>query len=494
LVFSNILDCVRCHPAVSDALDEAFIGDFLLFDASQDLAATAFAAIRRLPPAHYLRCRAGVVTLHRYWSLSPEIPLLHYKRADEYVEHFQALLQTAVNDRLRTDNVTVMMSGGLDSSMVAATAKKLLAQQSPSFRLQAHTVVYDRLIPDQERYYAGIVAKALDIPIHYLVADDYRLYERWGEATLHQPEPVHEPNLALNVDLLQRMAQQSRVAVTGWDGDTFLVESIRPHFKDLKRREQWGQLLCDTGRYAWSQRWLQPLRYRRHLRPKMQATNAPQYPSWLNQAFAERLKLQERWQAINGRQIVYHPTRPYAYGVTSLPGWSQSAEGYAPNVTHRPLEVRHPLVDLRLVHYALALPVIPWLVHKCLIRVAIRGMLPTIIGHRSKAPLAGDPLLESLCKHESRQFAAFTPTSLLARFIEPQAVPAITKEIDNTSFWGNLRPHSLNYWLRSLRSVNQSFKQEKNYDERIQSYQATAEHTQQKSLSVATTVGLWHYS
>ena len=55
-------------------------------------------------------------------------------------------------------------------------AKSILAQRGDAFELQAHTSVYDRLIPDQERYFSGLVATALDIPIHYLVADDYPLF------------------------------------------------------------------------------------------------------------------------------------------------------------------------------------------------------------------------------------------------------------------------------------------------------------------------------
>lgn len=495
LIFSNILDCVRTHPAVTDDLDEAFIGDFLLFDASQDLAATAFAAIRRLPPAHYLLCTAGHVTLHRYWSLSPEIPLIHYKRSQEYVDHFQELLQTAVNDRLRTNNVTVMMSGGLDSSMVAATAKRLLTQQSTSFSLQAHTAVYDRLIPDQERYYAGIVAKALDIPIHYLVADDYKPYERWEDSDLRQPEPTHAPQLVIDIDIFQRMAQQSRVALTGCDGDTILVESIRPHFRELRRKRAWGQTLTDWGQFAWSQRWLQPLRYRRHLLPwRARIFTALTYPVWLNQELARHLRLHERWEEVTFANRITHPTRPYAYGALHQPLWTQAMECYAPNATQLPLEVRHPLADLRLVQYALALPVIPWLVHKHLQRIVARTMLPTLIYQRPKTPLAGQPLVERLREQQANWLDLLTPSPLLTRFIEPKALPTVARETDSTRLWTNLRPHSLNYWLQSRSSVNNEFKQEKKYNEYKQTNRRTARKTDQKSLSDPAVAGLWHHS
>lgn len=42
LIFGNTLDCIKMHTAVSEALNELAIADFLLFDANQDLATTVF--------------------------------------------------------------------------------------------------------------------------------------------------------------------------------------------------------------------------------------------------------------------------------------------------------------------------------------------------------------------------------------------------------------------------------------------------------------------
>ena len=48
LVFSNTLNCVRKHPAVSDELNDSAIADFLLWDFNQDERTTTFADINRL--------------------------------------------------------------------------------------------------------------------------------------------------------------------------------------------------------------------------------------------------------------------------------------------------------------------------------------------------------------------------------------------------------------------------------------------------------------
>jgi len=74
---------------------------------------------------------------------------IHHKRPSEYVEQFRELLDQAVADRLRTNNVGVLMSGGLDSPTVAASAKRILSRDGSAAELCAYTAVFKNLIPDE---------------------------------------------------------------------------------------------------------------------------------------------------------------------------------------------------------------------------------------------------------------------------------------------------------------------------------------------------------
>ena len=250
LIFSNTLNCVRIHPAVSDELNDLAIADFLLFDLNYNPATTTFADIQRLPPAHTLACAKEALYVNRYWTLPTDDPI-YYKRSGEYVEHFRELLCTAVDDRLRTDHVGVFMSGGLDSTGVVATTHQLLSKQTTSPGLRAYTVVYDRLIPDEERYYSGLVASALGIPIHYLVADDYDLYERWNQTQICTPEPCHEPTgLAISFDLLKEISSDVRVAFYGEGPDNLLRYEWQPYIFHLIKNLQIKRLFVDVAFYV----------------------------------------------------------------------------------------------------------------------------------------------------------------------------------------------------------------------------------------------------
>ena len=89
------------------------------------------------------------------------------------------MLTRAVSDRLRTSHVTVAMTGGLDSSSIAATAVGSAQRARPAVdAVDAHTIVYDHLIPDRERHFAGLVAERIGMPITFTAVDDRPIYER----------------------------------------------------------------------------------------------------------------------------------------------------------------------------------------------------------------------------------------------------------------------------------------------------------------------------
>src|SRR5215467_15106251 len=85
---SNTLNCIRLHPGVSKELNEAAIGDFLLFGLNYDNATTTFRDIQRLPPAHSLTISRQASQAKRYWT-PPTDGRIRYSNTSEYVERFR---------------------------------------------------------------------------------------------------------------------------------------------------------------------------------------------------------------------------------------------------------------------------------------------------------------------------------------------------------------------------------------------------------------------
>ena len=448
IVFSNTLDCVRQHPAVSDRLNDLAIADFLLFDSNQDPATTSFSDIQRLPPAHLLTLEQGTISTRRYWELFVTTPI-HYSRNEEYVERFRELLDAAVGDRLRTDSASVLMSGGLDSSTVAASAQRIFTRNGNRSSLQAYTEVFDSLIPHEERRYARIVADALKIPILFQVGDSQRLFKGENSEPLSSPEPVNSPLCRAALDQLRQVAGTSRVVLTGDGGDPGLCGRISVHFRQLIAKKQFGRALGDAARYLTADGRLSRLYIRTRWRLLFDTSNRPlEFPVWLDEALGNRFGLRDRWAVARQPAAPAETVRPEAHEAIIDTTGPNMFEEYDAGLTGIPIEVRFPFFDLRLTSFLLALPRLPWCCDKQLLREAGRGILPDKIRLRRKTPLPSDPLIAMLQRPESAWVDQFEAVPELGKYVVRNRIPAVHGETDSWTAWTHLRPLSLNFWLR----------------------------------------------
>jgi asparagine synthase (glutamine-hydrolysing) len=453
LIFSNTLEAIRLHPDVSGRLNDLAIADFLIFDMNQDPATTSFADIQRLPPAHMLECDSGKLSTRRYWMLPVTTPV-RYQRDLEYVEHFLELLDAAVADRLRTGSAGVLMSGGLDSPTVAASARRVFTRYGDGTCLRAYTEVFEKLIPHEERHYATLVAEALDIPIEFLVGDHWRLFERADQPEYRSSQPVHLAWPDSTVDQLRMVSLRSRVALTGYGADPGLSCLLSVHFRKLLKARQFGRAFTDALRYLSTEGRLSRLylrtRWRRWFAPK---SLAPSYPGWLNEDLEKRCKLRDRWGTLTRPEPFPDAVRPEAHSVTVAPFWPYMFEGFDAGSTRVPVEVLYPFFDLRVMNFLLGLPRLPWCSDKQILREAARDVLPHAVRVRKKSPLPGEPLLALLQRPDSAWVDAFEPVSELGQYVMRDRIPPVYQEKDSWAAWIHLRPLSLNFWLRGQRSI-----------------------------------------
>ncbi len=446
LIISNTLNCIRQHPRVSNKLNEAAIGDFLLFWMNYNFETTTFVDIQRLPSAHTFSysAEAGLQT-QLYWTL-PIPDLIRYKRSEDYIDHFSEMMGKAVDDRLRTREIASLLSGGLDSTTIAATALKGAEQTMQQLNLKAFTIVYDSLIPDQERYYSGLVANALEIPIDYQAADNYYPYQRWDTPEFQLPEPTHNPFSVIHFERMQRVASHSRVALSGDGGDEALVGAT---VREMLHTMPFSAVVADVYR-SWFQYHVAPpwgSGVVAALRSWLKKADKDTYPHWINPSFARRLSLKDRWQEVRGSKQKQPLTsaRSRAYGRCSSSLWVPHLEQSDPQFCGIPVEIRYPFIDLRLLGYLLALPPLPWCVSKKLLRLAMSYTLPQEVCLRPKTLLAADPLLVKGTKVYQE------PLWRLLSYVEGYiCMDQLRGDNDAEGVWQrwhSLSPVSLAYWL-----------------------------------------------
>jgi asparagine synthase (glutamine-hydrolysing) len=384
LIVSNSLASIRRRPAVSSELDDLAISDFLLFGHNTDQGTTAFREIKRLPPGHSLTWSSGVVDIRKYWELPVEEPV--YRGAEEYAEQLRELLEQAVADRLRARPLSIFLSGGLDSTALAAIA----ARQAGSAAVQGFTFVFTSLFSDPERAAAAAAAAGLGIATRFVAVDEP---PDWPDDMLAAaPEPFVRPIPASALRCYQDMAAHSPIAFYGEGPDNALLFEWRTYLDWLVRSRRWARIGRDGLGYLLTQKRLPFLQTVRSSRARQgTADSATVLPRWISPELTGRLELERRLREEEMGAASPHPIRPRAHRSLRDPIWQRVFETFTPAYTGAPIEVMYPYLDLRVLTFLLTVPVVPWCRHKYLFRRAFAGLLPPAVLRRPKTTLAADP-------------------------------------------------------------------------------------------------------
>ena len=454
--FSNTLDVILQAPAVSSNLDPQFVGDFLVHEWCEDRTRTVYQDIHRLPPGHTLVYSDGGLSVHSHADFSVEEPL-RLKRPEEYVEQFQELLEKAVHDRLPRQPYGIFLSGGLDSTSVAAVACKIAKQDRASGPLRAYTIDCRPMFNDEEGSLASLVAQNLGLDIEILSGASCLPYEGWEDPRLRTPEPCHNPFLFLSHRQYQQVHSHARVVLSGYGGDDILTGQAWPYLTYLIHQRAFGTIARTYGRYILRHRRIPPPRggFRARLRRWMGRTNPlTEFPPWLEPRFVEQHNLRERRRKLQESPRTIHPLHPIAFAGLSSKFWSSVLESEDAGWTGVPVELRAPLLDRRLLRFLLRVPPVPWCMEKELLREAMRGMLPEQVRARPKTPLPGDLVNGSIVSKKWSPLPLSEPSPELRKFVNWERLGATLATATGSHLWVGMRPISLSYWLKGKAVVN----------------------------------------
>ncbi len=221
LQFASTLNALLAMLPGSPAIDPHAVDAYLVYQAVP-APLSIFRGIRQLSPAHALTFSAesGACTLRRYWDVSYARKTTESEA--EVIAHVEMLARAAVRKRLESDvSVGVFLSGGVDSSLVAA-----LAVEESSKPIEAMTLGFDEPEFDERRY-ARTVSQRLGMRLHEetlhpaLVADLPSIVWHYGQ-------PVADVSIVPNHYLAQAARRWMTVALNGDGGDELFGGYTRP--------------------------------------------------------------------------------------------------------------------------------------------------------------------------------------------------------------------------------------------------------------------------
>ncbi len=216
LAFASEIKSILAIPEVSREVDVASLHRYLSFLWTPG-PETLFKGIHKLPPGHYMEWFDGHLSIQRYWNLSYEISAIKGER--ELAAELQDVLNRSITRQLISDvPLGVFLSGGLDSSTIAA-----IAAQAGSKPLNTYTIAYrpeDSKLEQsgEDAEVAREVACRLGARHHEMVVSPH-VAELLPKVVWHLDEPVADA-AAISTYLICAAARpEVKVLLSGQGGD-----------------------------------------------------------------------------------------------------------------------------------------------------------------------------------------------------------------------------------------------------------------------------------
>jgi len=424
------------HPAVPRRLDETAIGDYLV-DGSPDPERTLYHHVRRLPSGHRLLATGAGDKVERYWSLDPHARTF-YPRNEDYAARFLELFQRSVADRLRTqaESVGILMSGGLDSTSVAAVASRIPAN-GPR-RLFAVSFVFEQLRECDERPFIEAAASGLGLGLETVQAERF--------PALGDRPAAEAPSLiwdgCFREALRKARNRGARVLLTGFAGDDLVSGSPLVYADRLRRGDL--RALFEILRHAASQKqgW-RGILYNYLAQPLL-----PDAADRVIRRLFGRAPRPEPGDTGHAGDTA----RQALYNHLSQTPWDRLAAWYDQHAAAYGIEVRHPFLDRRLVEYLVSIPpgrLFQFGLSKPLLREAMDGLLPDAVRLRADktrlSPFFGLPLSPDQRARIERWLAA--PLAEQMGFLDGKRLRAAWRQQERctSELWYAL---ALEAWLR----------------------------------------------
>ncbi len=214
LVYASEIKAILLWPGVVAECDEVALQEYVTFQHTlEDL--TLFRGICKLLPGHMQIVDLDDLRMAsvRYWQ--PAARSAHPVSEAEAVEELRFLLKDAVRLQVRSDvPLGAYLSGGLDSSTVAALAAERIGTGMPVF-----TGAFREGPEFDESGYARIVAERLGAQLHLVYPRAEEFVALIPRLVWHMDEPAAGPGLFPQYVVSREAARHVKVCLGGQGGD-----------------------------------------------------------------------------------------------------------------------------------------------------------------------------------------------------------------------------------------------------------------------------------
>lgn len=194
---------------------------------------TMFNEIRKLRPGHYGIIRTDEEKLQiRISAFIHKSPKQINISFDDALEEYGRLIKKAVSRQMMGDvDVGVLLSGGVDSALVAA-----IASRSSEKRMKAFTVGFENDCMENEIGLARDTAEILNLEQHVVTVNEDDYFNNFAECCRIVEEPIGADSTVMMYHLSKLASQNVKVVLTGQGADEPLGGYFRYQGEYLRER------------------------------------------------------------------------------------------------------------------------------------------------------------------------------------------------------------------------------------------------------------------
>ncbi len=197
---------------------------------------TIFKNVWKIDPGSYIRFKNNKLKKKKYWDLRNFISNHRKTNKSNSIESdIENLIEEATVKRLDSDvPLGIMLSGGIDSSLITSLAQKNMTHKLKTFSVRFNEKDFD------ESNYARKISKILGTEHHEINIDDFSIHEIIEKIPEVYDEPFGDSSQIPTYLISQELKKSVTVALSGDGGD---------------------EIFCGYSRYFWASNFSRLIKY-----------------------------------------------------------------------------------------------------------------------------------------------------------------------------------------------------------------------------------------
>jgi len=385
LIYASEIKAILEHPLVPREVDLTGLDQVLSLPGTIG-PRTMFRGVHSLPPGHYLVAKDGNLKVTEYWDLDyPILSEANQERSEEYyADTLRNLLEQSVRYRLQADvPVGFFLSGGLDSSLIAAMIRRV----SPATQRHSFSICFtDERICESK--YQRLMSQSVNSIHHEITFNEDDIATRLNDVVYHAESPLKETYNTASLALSRRTRETGVTVVLNGEGSDELFagyvgyrfdkhrgetrkQDLDTFFGDEIRERLWGDqnLYYEKDEYAFRE--VKSMLYAKDLSERLDEFECSNFP----------VVNRER---IRGRHPVHK--RSYLDFKLRLAGHLIADHGDRMAMANS-IEARYPFLDINLVEFCRHIPPdlkLKGFTEKSILKKAAEDLIPPEIIRREK--------------------------------------------------------------------------------------------------------------